>query len=128
MKINRILTIAALIAVIGLLAIVSPGCKKKSTRAKKTVSGDVALCTTCGQVKGCDLCCKEGCPKCEKCGLAKGSPGCCKIPEGAESPVICGKCGQIKGTEMCCKPGQPKCEKCGLVKGSPGCCKITAEK
>jgi len=38
----------------------------------------VDLCVGCGQVKGGDLCCKEGAEKCATCDLAKGSPGCCK--------------------------------------------------
>jgi rhodanese-related sulfurtransferase len=36
-----------------------------------------ALCPTCGQILGSDVCCKADAPKCDKCGMAQGSPGCC---------------------------------------------------
>ncbi|MCP4651311.1 MAG: hypothetical protein GY853_14680 [PVC group bacterium] len=64
-----------------------------------------ALCVKCGQIKGTEICCKQGQETCVKCGLVKGSPGCCKIPADAKGSVkLCGKCGEIKGTEKCCKP------------------------
>lgn len=40
-----------------------------------------ALCPACGQIKGADVCCKAGSPKCGTCGMAKGSPGCCAVPK-----------------------------------------------
>jgi hypothetical protein len=53
----------------------SPGCCLPGVD-----SGNLALCTKCGEVKGSDECCKvEGKDLCGKCGLIKGSPGCCKI-------------------------------------------------
>ncbi len=111
-----------LLALVALTAMFVAGCGKDETTAS---AADVKLCAKCGQIKGSDVCCKEGAEKCDKCGLAKGSPGCCKLPEGTTGDVtLCGKCGQIKGTDVCCKADAVKCDKCGLAKGSPGCCKI----
>jgi rhodanese-related sulfurtransferase len=41
-----------------------------------------ALCPMCGQIKGCDVCCKADAPKCGTCSMAKGSPGCCVVAKG----------------------------------------------
>ena len=124
-KCLMILLAAALVSAV----VVGYGCKESEEPAPRPKAGQasaatIELCTSCGQIKGSESCCKPDQPKCEMCGLAKGSPGCCKIPEGIEKAEICPKCGQIAGTDLCCKPEQPKCEKCGLVKGSPGCCLI----
>ncbi len=89
---KTILSLALLFAV----GIFFVGCGKPETAKTKT------LCGGCGQIKGTELCCKEGVPKCDKCELAKGSPGCCKITKGTEA-VLCGCCGEIKGSEACCK-------------------------
>jgi hypothetical protein len=127
MKVSKkLLVIVMAIAVVGVF-LSSSGCKKSDTesvKAGQAAAASVELCTTCGQIKGSELCCKPDQPKCAGCSLAKGSPGCCKIPAGAQSAAICTKCGQIEGTEVCCKPGQTTCAGCGLVKGSPGCCKL----
>ena len=118
--------VSLLAAALVLLMVLPVGCKKSTST--ETKQSDVALCTGCGQIKGSDMCCKEGMPKCDSCSLAKGSPGCCKIPKGAKTAALCGHCGQIKGSELCCKAGQEKCAKCDLAKGSPGCCKLPALK
>jgi len=41
-------------------------------------TAEVKLCSSCGQTKGSDACCKAGAAKCANCGKDKGSPGCCK--------------------------------------------------
>jgi len=94
--------------------------------AGKSAKKAVVLCKGCGQIKGSDVCCKEGQTKCAGCKLTKGSPGCCKIPSTLKgAAVLCGKCGEIKGTDKCCKKaGRESCGKCNLFKGSPGCCKM----
>lgn len=83
---------------------------------------NVALCGSCGQMKGSDVCCAEGATACEGCKLAKGSPGCCKMAKG-EDAALCTGCGHIKGAEACCTEGAERCG-CGMIKGSPGCCKM----
>jgi ribosomal protein L36 len=61
------------------------------------------VCTSCGQIKGTDVCCHANMPICG-CGLQKGAPGCCKITKGSDEViVICMSCEQFKGTENCCK-------------------------
>jgi hypothetical protein len=112
---KRIVLPLVLLAAVGMIAI---GCNKGPT---PTPTGK-ALCGGCGQIKGSDVCCKEGVAKCTGCELTKGSPGCCKITKGKDA-ALCGGCGQIKGSDVCCKEGAEKCTKCNLVKGSPGCCK-----
>ncbi len=96
---------------------------KKTVDTKKVAAATVTLCGKCGQIKGSELCCKEGAVLCDKCQLVKGAPGCCAIKKG-EDVVLCASCGQIKGSDVCCKADVANCEKCGLAKGSPGCCKI----
>ncbi|MHC5055106.1 MAG: hypothetical protein ACYTKD_10365 [Planctomycetota bacterium] len=39
----------------------------------------MTLCTSCGEIKGSEKCCKADAAKCGMCGLSKGSPGCCRI-------------------------------------------------
>ena len=123
---NKHLMTLAVMAAVAIFSGIT-GCRKSDDTSSKSgtaMAASIQLCTDCGQIKGSELCCKPGQPKCDACGLVKGSPGCCNIPEGAQTAAICTKCGQIKGTELCCKPGQATCPNCGLVKGSPGCCKI----
>jgi hypothetical protein len=61
------------------------------------------VCTSCGQIKGTDVCCRADMPTCS-CGLHKGSPGCCKITKDSDEViVICASCEQFKGTENCCR-------------------------
>jgi len=109
-----------------LLLVGLSGCetKKKAENAGVEKADSVALCSSCGQVKGSVDCCKPGVAMCAKCGLAKGSPGCCLYQKGDKAVSLCTKCGQVKGSSLCCKPNATICPKCGLAKGSPGCCKI----
>jgi hypothetical protein len=107
---------------------VEPAAVKTSVTAAKAKPAAAAVCLKCGQVKGTDVCCKQGQLKCAKCGLAKGSPGCCKIPKGAKNVALCTSCGQFKGSSTCCKKGVETCKKCNLAKGSPGCCKLAVAK
>lgn len=102
-----------------------PAGVKAEVKAAKTKPAAATVCLKCGQLKGTEVCCKEGQKKCAKCGLVKGSPGCCKIPKGAKEVKVCTSCGQFKGSSVCCRKGQEKCTACGLVKGSPGCCRLT---
>ncbi len=107
---------------------------KKSSSAKPAettdakTAGKILICVKCGQVKGSDVCCKEGAAKCGMCGLHKDSPGCCRLGKATEDVCLCTHCGEIKGSDKCCKEGAAKCSKCGLNKDSPGCCRITMEK
>ena len=133
---NKAMYVLILVMAAGLLLV---GCEKdKPSKPKKPAvtaktptaepaMAEVKLCAHCGQIKGSELCCKEGAEKCADCGLAKGSPACCK---GIDFPggdvALCAKCGQVKGAEACCKADAEKCPKCGMAKGSPGCCKIAA--
>ncbi|MDP6047816.1 MAG: hypothetical protein QGH94_10115 [Phycisphaerae bacterium] len=112
---KKIVLPVVLLMVTGMILV---GCNK----APSPMPTAKALCGGCGQVKGSDVCCKEGAEKCAGCDLAKGSPGCCKITKGKDA-VLCGGCGQIKGSDVCCKADAVKCTKCGKAKGSPGCCK-----
>lgn len=112
---KRIILPLALLLVTGMFV---TGCKDKGSAS----AGGKFLCGGCGQVKGSDVCCKEGVPKCDECKLDKGSPGCCKITKGKDA-ALCDKCGLIKGSELCCKADAAKCDKCGMLKGSPLCCK-----
>lgn len=123
MKTKRLVLVLAM-AMVGVIFLAG-GCKKTEPGGGGGIAkaqAAVALCLKCGQIKGSDVCCKEGAVTCDKCGLAKDSPGCCKIAKDAESAAICTKCGQIKGSDVCCKEGAATCDKCGLAKGSPGCC------
>ncbi len=100
------------------------GCQA-AQMSSEVAPGAVGVCTSCGQIKGTDVCCNPDAPMCSKCDLAKGSPGCCRIEKGSTEPIsICTKCGQFKGTDACCQPGAAACTGCGLAKGSPGCCKL----
>ena len=112
---RRIVLPLVLFLAVGMLIV---GCDKSPTPTPTAKT----LCGGCGQIKGSDVCCKEGADKCTKCELAKGAPGCCKITKGTDA-ALCAKCGQIKGTDVCCKADADKCGKCNLAKGSPGCCK-----
>ena len=116
---------AALVG-IGLSAALA-GCQSTPEATSDVSPGVLALCTSCGEIKGTSMCCRADAAICPGCSLAKGSPGCCRIEKGsAEKFVLCTKCGQFKGTAICCQEGQMTCAKCSLVKGSPGCCKIPA--
>ena len=111
----------------GLLVAGISGCKSSGeTESQHKGPAKVLLCSDCGQIKGSDLCCKEGQRTCSKCDLAKGSPGCCVFHKGERDDVeLCTHCGFIKGFEQCCSgEEQTACSKCGLIKGSPGCCRI----
>jgi hypothetical protein len=112
---KKIVLPLVLIMVTGMILV---GCDKAPTPTPTAKT----LCGGCGQIKGSDVCCKEGAEKCDGCKLAKGSPGCCKIAQGKDA-VLCAGCGQIKGSDVCCKADAEKCAKCGMAKGSPGCCK-----
>jgi len=75
-KVRNLLLLAAVVLVGVSFCVI--GCEKKEG---PSATGQAALCTGCGQVKGTELCCKPDAVKCDKCGLAKGSPGCCKMPK-----------------------------------------------
>ncbi len=123
----RILLLAGVVT----FGLVVAGCESRQgkqgagTPAAAAAAATPKICAKCGQIKGTDVCCKDGAELCAHCGLVKGSPGCCRIPKGTtEDVALCTKCGQIKGTDACCKGGAELCPKCGLAKGSPGCCRI----
>ena len=79
----------------------------------------LALCTTCGEIKGTEKCCAEGAEKCAACSKNKGSVGCCL---DVKEQALCAKCGEIEGSAKCGVKDAVKCEKCGKNKGAPGCC------
>ena len=68
---KKIVLPLVLIMVTGMILV---GCDKAPTPTPTAKT----LCGGCGQIKGSDVCCKEGAEKCDGCKLAKGSPGCCK--------------------------------------------------
>jgi len=75
-----------------------PGDPKAAAVATPTVATTLCVCPKCGEVAGCDQCCKAA-AACEKCGLHKGSPGCCKLTEEqkqSNAPVEL-KCGKKAG-------------------------------
>ncbi len=111
----------------GLLVAGISGCKSSGeTESQQKGPAKVRLCADCGQIKGSDLCYKEGQKTCSKCALAKSSPGCCVLPKGTTEDVeLCTHCGFVRGSEKCCSgEEQTSCPKCGLIEGSPGCCRI----
>ncbi|HDY65522.1 MAG TPA: hypothetical protein ENH84_04740 [Phycisphaerae bacterium] len=63
------------------LSVAVVGCESKPVEKTggQTITSSPKICAKCGQIKGSDLCCKDGAKICSKCGLAKGSPGCCII-------------------------------------------------
>ena len=115
-----------IISVLAASFIAGCGSKPEAASGKTSAGKTVKLCAMCGQIKGSDVCCKEGQELCSKCDLAKGSPGCCVLPKNTTDDVeLCTHCGFIKGSEQCCTgEEQTACSKCGLIKGSPGCCRI----
>ncbi len=82
MKTKKLVLVLAM-ATAGMIFLAG-GCKKTEPGGGIGISeakAAVALCLKCGEIKGSDVCCKEGAAKCDKCQLAKGSPGCCKLPK-----------------------------------------------
>ena len=79
---TKSLVLVLAIVMVGMIFLAG-GCKKDEPQSLTDIAKtemNKALCAKCGQIKGSDVCCKEGAVKCDKCGLDKGSPGCCKLP------------------------------------------------
>ena len=77
---TRTLVLVLAFALVGMIFLAG-GCKKEEPQtpaAALKAAADKVLCAKCGQIKGSDVCCKEGAVKCDMCGKDKGSPGCCK--------------------------------------------------
>ena len=103
-----------------------PNAKKAAAAAEKAAPAVCKVCPKCGEVAGCDTCCKAA-EKCDKCGLHKDSPGCCKLTDEqrkSATPVEmkcdmkgCGEakagCGAKAGCPAKAEGGCPKAKAAG---------------
>jgi hypothetical protein len=106
MNVKRmILVSAAALALAAWAGVAVAQCPAKKCAAAVTcptlaaTAKTVTVCTKCGEVAGCDACCKAGAVKCDKCALDKGSPGCCKLSAEAKkaaTATVSGPCNKAK--------------------------------